>query len=82
MNYNLGKALMNVGELCGMASRLDIKELETYLESNPKHFAFAAHCRAAITFARVMQSGPVASHPAPPDKPIAGQQGQEPPKGE
>ncbi len=50
------KAMLNVGELCGMAARLEIKELEQFLDNPPPDFLFEKQCRAAIAFAKVMQT--------------------------
>lgn len=49
-------AIIVVGELAGVASRLDVQVLEKYLADKPPFdFKYAKLCKAAIKFAKEIQ---------------------------
>ena len=51
---SINYAILIAGQLCGMASRLDVAALEKFLQSNPKDFRYVKQCRAAIEFRRAV----------------------------
>jgi hypothetical protein len=56
MNTEQARALLVAGQLAGLASRLNVAELEKYLANRPPpDFNYEKLCRAAIEFVKAIQ---------------------------